>query len=374
MSRIITYSLRNSATDSDIYYKEITSFAVNWINKTLPDVADLVDGFREARVQQYLPDRQAASYAFELLVLGVLLQEQGSESMRLSGIWESILIGLLKVQERWPKSEGLVKAMRGLLYWFTRVFRRKSESIEYRIDALIRWIEVTGEGTLANRVKEWENFLRTKNIEEKTVGRVLRLADEFTKSSLAVLGKYTQRLDEFLVNEAPRHQLRYDAPLLHHTRVEYHLGMLGSEILNRAYRQAFLESPRKIVILPPCMRAQPEEKCKAVMTKYGEYCSSCTPSCRIHQVTKLGEKLGFEVFIIPDELRVFGDSEGKGGLGVVGVSCVLTNWTGGWDMDRLGIPAQGVLLDYVGCKYHWDEQGFPTDININQLIKCLGMD
>jgi hypothetical protein len=304
----------------------------------------------------------------------VLLQEQGSESMLLSGIWESILTGLLKVQERWPKSEGFVKAMRGLLYWLTRVFHRKSESIEYRIDALIRWIEVTGEGTLANRLKEWGNFLRTMNIEEKTVDRVLRLADEFTKSSLTVLGKYTQRVDEFLENEAPRHPLRYDAPLLHHTRVEYHLGMLGSEILNRAYRQTFLESPRKIVILPPCMRAQPEEKCKAVMTKYGEHCSSCTSSCRIHQVTKLGEKLGFDVFIIPDELRVFGDSGGKGGLGVVGVSCVLTNWTGGWDMDRLGIPAQGVLLDYVGCKYHWDKQGFPTDININQLIKCLGLD
>jgi hypothetical protein len=121
------------------------------------------------------------------------------------------------------------------------------------------------------------------------------------------------------------------------------------------------------------MRAQPEEECKAINTKYGQSCAGCTPSCRIHQITKLGEKHGFGVYIIPEELRVFGGDEGKREMGVLGVSCVLTNWTGGWDTERLGIPAQGVLLDYVGCKYHWDRTGFPTDTNINRLISCMGL-
>jgi hypothetical protein len=60
-------------------------------------------------------------------------------------------------------------------------------------------------------------------------------------------------------------------------------------------------------------------------------------------------------------------SQSLGGLGLVGVSCALTNWSGGWDTDALRIPAQGVLLDYVGCIYHWDEQGIPTAVNPEQL-------
>jgi hypothetical protein len=54
---------------------------------------------------------------------------------------------------------------------------------------------------------------------------------------------------------------------------------------------------------------------------------------------------------------------------VVGVSCVLTNWSGGWDTDTLGLPVQGLLLDYVGCSYHWDERGIPTDTNLNKLVE-----
>jgi hypothetical protein len=108
------------------------------------------------------------------------------------------------------------------------------------------------------------------------------------------------------------------------------------------------------------------------MTPLGERCAACTPTCRIHQVTKLGEKHGFSVFMIPEELRVFGGGNGAGAtMGVVGVSCILTNWTGGWDAERIGLPAQGVLLDYVGCKFHWDDDGFPTDINLHKLMEIV---
>jgi len=77
--------------------------------------------------------------------------------------------------------------------------------------------------------------------------------------------------------------------------------------------------------------------------------------------------------MIPEELRVFGMGEGKANLGVVGVSCALTNWSGGWDTDSMGIPAQGVLLDYVGCKYHWDEKGIPTSTNLYKIKEVLGV-
>ena len=88
----------------------------------------------------------------------------------------------------------------------------------------------------------------------------------------------------------------------------------------------------------------------------------------------MGKKHGFEVYILPDELRDLGVQacSAAGRMGVVGVSCALTNWHGGWQLEAAGVPAQGVLLDYAGCKRHWDEYGLSTDVNLNKLREVVG--
>jgi hypothetical protein len=97
----------------------------------------------------------------------------------------------------------------------------------------------------------------------------------------------------------------------------------------------------------------------------------------VHQVTKLGDKYGFAVFMLPDELAVFSaptaSPGGRDDMGIVGISCVLTNAAGGWKAHRLGIPAQGVPLDYCGCRWHWHKEGIATDINLHQLLGVLGV-
>jgi hypothetical protein len=242
----------------------------------------------------------------------------------------------------------------------------------------LTWLRANGNSAQADRLSQWQDYFDTLDHRaawDKII-RSLALAEAFAEDSQWALGIYTEGVEHFLSEIAPTYCQRYDFELVSRSRLEYHLGMLGTEILNRAYRERFLAAGRKIVIVPPCMRAQPEEKCKAKPTPFGAQCQACTPGCRVHQITKLGEKLrmvspeaGFDVFIIPDELRVFGSGVGVGYIGVVGVSCVLTNWSGGWDADALGIPAQGLLLDYVGCSYHWDEKGIPTDTNLNKLVE-----
>jgi hypothetical protein len=125
------------------------------------------------------------------------------------------------------------------------------------------------------------------------------------------------------------------------------------------------------------MRLQREDQCQARPTAFGTQCAGCTPGCRVHQVTKLGGKYGFLVFILPRELSVLTTSlvrsVGDDDLGVVGVSCVLTNAAGGWETKDLGIPAQGLPLDYCGCRFHWHQKGIPTDINFRQLLQVLGI-
>jgi uncharacterized protein len=373
MPRTITYSLKLDALASDDYYSAVSAFADDWLAEALSSLTNLVAGFCEERIQRGVADRSPESCAFDLLALGVLLRQHGRESARLPVWGESLLRGLLTLQERWPQGESLVKAGRGLIYRLARLLDGKPGR-ESSLDTLLVWLQATGENTQAERFGEWRAFFRVCGLEQEALERCRCLADDFEVSSRRALGKYTEQVEAFLSGEAFRHRWRYDAALLNRTRLEYHLGMLGNEILNREFRRVFLSSPHKVVILPPCMRAQPESECKAVTTKFGERCAACTPACRIHQVTKLGEKHGFDVFMIPEELRVFGRAGNNGGMGVVGVSCVLTNWTGGWDAERINLPAQGLLLDYVGCKYHWDPKGFPTDINLHRLMQILSLD
>jgi hypothetical protein len=153
--------------------------------------------------------------------------------------------------------------------------------------------------------------------------------------------------------------------------------MVGTEILNRAYRDEFMQTEQKIVLLPPCMKAKLEDGCEAVSTPIGEQCKACTPICRVHQLTKLGEKHGFAVMMMPHDMKIFSKDEKNstklGSLGIIGISCPLTNTAGGWEMKSIGVPVQGVLLDYCGCPWHWHDDGIATDINFGQLLKVVGV-
>jgi hypothetical protein len=280
---------------------------------------------------------------------------------------------LLAVQDRKPKMENIIKSLRGWLGWITAQAPGRERS-DGTLGLMIAWLRANDETVKAERFEEWREYFNAEHnpFMQSAVSRCLELAAEFAETSQEALGEYTENVERFLAEEAPKYRRRYDARLLSRTRLEYHLGMLGTEILNRAFRQRFLSTRRKMVIVPPCMRA-PAEECKAVETPFGARCQACTPGCRVNQITKLGEKHGFHVTMIPDDVKVFGSGKDAESIGLVGVSCALTNWNGGWEAGTLGIPAQGLLLDYVGCKIHWDKEGIPTDTNLKKLQEILGI-
>ena len=375
--RVITYSLRVDGHNSTAYYQAIASFTDEWMESAQNAVGDLLADFRAFRQGAGLPGRSDAEYAFELLVLGVLLREHGTDAASTPGWLALTQKILLSAQDRLPKLEGTIKVWRGWLGWFGK--KLETGRSEYGdVSRLLTWLRANGNSARADRLSQWQDYFEALDHRGAwhVIVRSLALAETFAEASQRALGTYTEGVEHFLSEIAPSYRGRYDSELVSRSRLEYHLGMLGTEILNRAYRERFLATGRKIVIVPPCMRAQPEGKCKAKLTPFGAQCQACTPTCRVHQITKLGEKrrpaspeAGFDVFIIPDELRVFGSGVGMGDIGVVGISCVLTNWSGGWDADALGLPAQGLLLDYVGCSYHWDERGIPTDTNLNKLVE-----
>ena len=373
MARVITYCLKPGISHSDEYHRTIFAFAESWLAGTKPELQDLIDGFRQYRLEHGAADRSDAEYSFELLAVGVLLREHGREAVRMRGWvgrWMSRLVDLQNRQPRWEKQ---VKALRGWLGWMARRLP-SGEGVDDGIETLLAWLAADGETVKQERFREWHAWFQSqgRDFTRTAISRCTQLADEFAKMSREALGKYTENVEHFLAEEAPEYRHRYDARLVTRTRLEYHLGMLGTEILNRAYREHFLATKHKMVILPPCMCA-PDEVCKAVETPLGAKCQACTPTCRVHQITKLGEKSGFGVTMIPDDMKVFDSGNNANATGLLGVSCVLTNWNGGWDAGAIGIPCQGLLLDYVGCKYHWDKNGIPTDTNLKRLQEILGV-
>jgi hypothetical protein len=104
----------------------------------------------------------------------------------------------------------------------------------------------------------------------------------------------------------------------------------------------------------------------------------CTPRCRVHQLKAMGRKHGFAVYLVPHESSVFSGEDGRKligeGTGIVGIACVSNLVAGGWKATALGLPPQCVLLDHCGCRKHWHDKGFPTDLNMAQLRKVLGID
>jgi uncharacterized protein len=330
---IITYSLHNGKSSSDQYYEDIAAFTGDVIRQIQKEIGEITGAYQasSACARRESP-RSLPEYDLELLYLGVLWQIYMNEDYSLDGL-----------------------------------------------DRLIAWLGKSSRfEQVVKRLDPWRETLYGMDRCESnsTIDKIITLADWFTSHSLEVLGGYTTNVDWFLAEVFSSYQGRDDEVLCGRRRVEYHLNMVGTEIMNQAFRPAFLAAERKVVVLPACMKARPDEDCLADGTPFGARCAQCTPGCHVQAVTQWGVEHGFDVTILPEDLGVFRGGAGEvaraGSIGIVGVSCVLTNVDGGWQMRDLGVPAQGLLLDYCGCSYHWHPRGIATDINKRQLLRLLG--
>jgi len=387
MVEVITYSLRDGQERSDQYYKDVAAFTDEVLAEAEGQTRTLVTSFQTYRQQtgREVP-RTCAEYHIELLTLGVLWRVYAGDVLRLAEAPRRVLASLAALRQRAGRLKQAVDFLRGLVAALC-LSPDGREAIDVpaptldHLDRLLSWMAATGDFNEAvKRLRAWRGFLAGQPPEEaaRCLAVAISFAAWFEARSLAALDRYTPHVERFLAEAHPSYRWREDAIFCGRRRVEYHLNMVGTEILNRAFREPFLRTERKLILLPPCMKAQPDHRCRAQPTPFGARCAGCTPDCRVRHLTELGEALGFGTLILPDELSVFSSGAVKPmddeETGIVGVSCVLTNASGGWETRALGIPAQGLLLDYCGCSWHWHEQGIPTDINVGQLLRVLGID
>jgi hypothetical protein len=200
------------------------------------------------------------------------------------------------------------------------------------------------------------------------------LFDWFERESETALGAYTVGVAKFLATASRRHGYREDRILCSRTAVEYHLAMVGAEIMNRGLQDQFQLTTRRIVLVPACMRAEHAKKCEAQLVGLDMTCMACNPDCNVNRITHRMRDLGATVYLIPHSSgfsQWLSRWQGKPEVGVTAVACLSNILSGGYEMRARRIASQCVLLDYPGCKKHWNREGVPTDLNEDRLVQIV---
>ncbi|MCU7511471.1 MAG: DUF116 domain-containing protein [Ignavibacteria bacterium] len=377
--KAITYSLRNDEENSDKYYSDIERFTDSILleaeRQFLPVVKSYMKYLENSRKEKL---RSVNEYMYEFLSLGVYWRTYGSGAQKLNPFIGHLLVKLYNLRGKFRSVKKYIDSLRGVLSTFFLVPEESSlPQIDLsKLEKLLLWLEATGEfKEEVKRFKMWKEYFDSS--EEETINYMKEnaaFADWFELKSEIMLGCYTGNVKSFQQNQLEGHKWTEDYIFCRRKKVEYHLGMFGAEIMNRAFLTGFRKTSGKAVLLPACMRLHNDEKCRAKKKSLDLICTACSNDCRINRYSRLGKKYGFEVHIIPHSsdftswLKTWGMNKNTG---VVGVACILNLITGGLEMKGLDIAAQCVLLDYCGCSNHWHKEGIETDINADELLRVL---
>ena len=376
----ITYFLCESNESSTEFYKKNLNFSKKVLNKLegnfSNDINDYMNYINKNNMEQL---RSKSEYLLEILMIGVFWKEHVNKAISLSKIPRNILIKLSTLREK-ESIKKIVDINRGLLeYLFLN--RRSNDKVKISLEnykKLVNYLKACGDyKEEAKRLEVWISyfFSLNKNKVEKILTSYLEFAKYFEDISQEVLGIYTKNVNLFLKNIDKKYKYREDFLFCSRKEVEYHLNMVGAQIMNEAYRKEFLKTKEKRLLLPSCMRIKDEKNCKAIKTEEGYICNSCSKNCNVNKYDKLGKKYNFQVYIIPHESSISVKNKIKDGhIGIIGVACVLNLISGGLKAKNLGFVPQCVFLDYCGCKDHWHDKGIITDINMSYLLYSLGIE
>jgi hypothetical protein len=381
MENPVTYSLTLSNQNSEEYYqriRELTDEIIEYASKNLTNnVIDFTDFLREFNLEKIRSDEE---YYLELLSFGLLWKTYGKIALSIRTAPFLTLSRMAEWRKHHRNLKPAIDLARGVLvtlFLLPKINLRIVESNPslHDIDRLCLWLEATGEfKEQALRFIRWRAYWETMSEERWVKGckDVFKFVDWFTARAKDVIGKYTEKVEEFLAESGNRYIWREDRVQCSRTRNEYHLNMVGAEIMNRAFRKDFLNTEMKALLVPGCMRSN-IEKCKAIRIREGLRCEGCDPKCNVNKLREMGKRNDYEIFIIPhaSDLTLWSPQPNKPKRGVIAVACVTTLVEGGWELKRYDACAQCVLLDFSGCKKHWHREGIQTFINIKELKRIL---
>lgn len=383
MSEVVTYSLINHKQNSDRYYTEIASLSKEIWEVVEHDLCHLLDNFQAFVSNTGLePLRSKAEYAIEALTLGVYWHSYANQALSVRKLPLKTMKLISSLRKRFSILKPLADTFKGILLtlYFNSQDPQEQPDAEpdmHSLELLLGWLAAVGDFDKdVARLNNWIKYFSYKDKEyiQAAIHDISKIAIHFEEKYKQQLSCYTPKVNSFIKEAEKNRSFREDTIFCRRREVEYHLNMVGAEIMNQAFRSSFLNTNQKMLLLPACIRSKNSTSCKSKKTPNGYSCTNCTPACRVSQFTSLGDTHGFSVYVIPHESDALSFSAGEDTVGIVGVACVLQLLSGGWKAKDLNFVPQCVLLDYCGCKNHWHDEGIVTDINFNKLCEVLQID
>ncbi len=364
-------------TESD-FYEDLASFTDNIIDDSNEIFETFICPYREYLNVSKLPLRHRDEYLVEFLMFGMFAERYWPFAQNASSISIRSHRWMFDLRKRLPRLKAQIDHVRGYTsFRWLFVPAKKNDSLNIEgVSKLIQWLYASGEfKEEAQRLGSWANWLKTcsDQLTEDFIAKARAFSQVFVEKAEAVFGKYTDQVNFFLDTHKTTYQGREDYLFCGRKSEEYHLNMFGAEILNRVLLKDFKETTERVLLVPTCM-SSPRTECRAVVSGMHLICTGCTSNCNVNLIQHDMKKQNVTVRLIPHSsgfskfLEQWRDQKQTG---LIGVACVLNLLTGGYEMQRLGIPSQCVFLDNCGCKKHWHPQGIPTQLNRQQLLKTV---
>ncbi|KMQ51351.1 hypothetical protein CHISP_1834 [Chitinispirillum alkaliphilum] len=260
---------------------------------------------------------------------------------------------------------------RGEIFHYLRTEKNVSYlSQTVNVKRFVRWLAAAGEFRF-----EAERFqIMIESMDENELITIAgSLADWSIQEVFPHLKPYTKQVKTFL-NWAHDQNEREDIFLITRSETEYHCNMLGAEVMNRGFRSGFVQTKKRIVLVPGCMRVFNDSRCKADVNGLDIICTFCSSHCNVAAITRLGLIKNFSVLIVPHASNFSAwlkPWQGVQDTGLVAVACPLHLVPGGLEMRKLGLMAQCIELNFSGCKKHWNPEGIATSLDTKRLLSLL---
>lgn len=373
----ITYNLKCNQKGSSQFYHELSIFTDIILEEAKEKFILWIHAFESyISTNKIEKTRQQEEYILEILMLGTFWNQYNNR-IHLGTRWSfHILKFLYHIRMTHQRIKPFIDRFRGWLMALILDRKGAQKKLNVRnLGLLLEWMDCTNEfNDEVRRLQNWYNYL--KQLNDRDVLQILEgitiYARQFENKCKRTFSNYTQQVYAFLSKKHGTYRYRENYFFTGRTEVEYHLNMVGAEILNRVLRAGFKNTKYKTVLLPTCMCAG--RPCKAIKDGTDITCVHCTKTCKVSDLTLELKKQGINTVLIPHSskfskwLHPYADQQETG---LVGVACVLNLLKGGYEMTNLNIPSQCVFLDHCGCKKHWHHKGVITDLDSNQLLNHI---
>ncbi len=150
---------------------------------------------------------------------------------------------------------------------------------------------------------------------------------------------------------------------------QYIRNMLAVAVLNRINRQSFLQTERKIIVLPDCLKNYGTHDCCKADNGNDYACTQCHADCIVFEAVERFGNSHTSIILEPEDMDSYFKQVRRdhGTVGVIGIACALTLLSGFAKTLRYGHPTQGLFLNYSSCAHHWSNPGQNSSFSFHRL-------